>query len=919
MPTSTAKPLLQLPARRPWSVVILVLGLTGFFAAQILDPASGELRLRIDPSVAGLLPSDTPGRLYLEELERTFGEREPVIVALGIDAVFEADGLRMLEKVTQNLSQLPGVVQVVSLSTVDTLRSEAGETIVEPLASRISEDPGELRQLREEILSNRIYSGNLVSKDGGTAAVIVYFDDEAQETGADGRLQHEIGEAVRTGAPGTEFFVTGAPFIKAATAELLLRDFTRILPMAALAIVLIAIAVFRTVSGVVVSCSGILIGVLWVLGGLALLDRPLNLVTIIVPPLLLSVGFAYVVHVVSHYTDEIRKTGRRKPRPEVLRETLRTVALPIVLTGVTTIAGFLSLAVSPFVAVREFGFIAVAGVALTVLLSLTYAPALLVLFPAPAAVDSGTGRRNLFEMVAMRLAGAALENRALVLGLGAAVLVLSIFGATQIRVNTEIIENFPVDHPVRTGFMAVSERLGGGNAFHIVFEADDLDAFVDPENLARVDAFENWLESQPEVGSATSFLDHLKLIHRVFRDDDPAFETIPERAALSKQLLLLGGTRDLVSYTDSGYQTINIHVRARAIDTESLGALLKRIENRLEAFPPEIRSRITGSTVLLASAIDQIAAGQLQSLTLAFAFIFVILALLFMSLRIGAVALIPNALPVAAYFGLLGFSGIPLDTTTGLLACIVLGIAVDDTIHFLTHFNHEARERASEIEGARQAVRFVARPVSITTIALCVGLLVLTASDLQNQVRFGTLGAATLAFAWLVDLTFTPALCSRLKIVTLWDLLSFDLGAAPQDTIPLFSGLSDFQARIVALATSVVTLRQGQRVFREGEDGDELLVVIEGELEASRGVGDHRVVLQRMGRGDVVGEIALFHQHTRTADVVVLSSARAIRLTESNLERLRKRYPRIGARLLWNLASVLAERLVATTPAVRSG
>ena len=905
--------------RRPWSVVLVVLGITAFFVVQIVDPRTGALRLDIDPSVAGLLPADTPDRRSLDHLDETFGEREPVIVALGVEEVFEASRLRALEETSRRLAELPGVLQVVSLATVDTLRSQEGETIVEPFVLRISEDPEALEALREEVLANRIYAGNLVSRDGKTAVLLVYFNDAEASAELQETLLHRIREAASVGPPGTQVFVTGAPYVKAATAELLLRDFTWVLPLAALAIIFVAIVVFRSVAGVVVSCSAIVIGVVWVLGGLAWFGRPLNLVTIIAPPLLLSVGFAYVVHVVSDYLEAFRQAGPGVDRPKALAETLRAVALPIALTGLTTIAGFLSLTVSPFAAVREFGLIAVVGVALTVLLSLGYAPALLGLFPAPRGKARGGDGARGFEALAIRLAGIALAHRSLVLALGGLLLVLSVVGASRIRVNTEIIENFPTDHPVRTGFLAVSERLDGGNSFNIVLEIDRPDGFLEPGVLRYVDAFETWLEAQPEVGSATSLLDHLKLIHRVFRDDDPAFETIPPRAALSKQLLLLAGSRDLVAYADARYQALNIHVRARAVDTESLAALLARVVERLEELPPEVHARVTGSTVLLAGAIDDIAGGQLQSLSLAFAFIFAILALLFMSLRTGAIALLPNVLPVAAYFGLLGFAGIPLDTTTGLLACIVLGIAVDDTIHFLTRFNHEARERADEREGARYAARFIGRPVSITTLALCVGLLVLTASDLQNQVRFGALGAAVLALAWLVDLTFTPALCSRLKIVSLWDVLSYDLGAAPQDTIPLFNGLSKLQARIVALATEIVTIPAGSAVCREGDQGDHLWVVIDGELEASVSRDGHRVVLERFLRGSVVGEVALFYAHRRSADVDALTDVRAVRLSERNLERFRSRYPRLAARVLWNLSQILASRVASTTQRLAEG
>lgn len=912
MPTQALKRVLDVPVRWPRSIVVGTLALTVFFAAQIVDPWTGDFRLRIDPSVEGLLPSETAERDRFEHLKTTFGEREPIIVALGLGEVFENSQLLILQNVTLTLASLPGVANVVSLATLDVVRSDAGETVVEPFAAWIGETPQALAELREIILGNRVYAGNLISKDASTAAILVYLDEKDPRASGPNGVLHQLRGVVEENAPGVDVFLTGSPYVRAATAELLLSNFSWILPLALLAVIAVAIVVFRSVAGVMVSVSEVVIAVVWILGGVALLGRPLNLVTIIVPPLLLSIGFAYAVHVVSDYLSKVRKEDA-PIQAEAIRAALREVALPVSLTGITTVAGFLSLTVSPFGAVREFGVIAVIGVIVAVLLTLFYAPALLGVFPQPRANPPQTPKRDGFAVIATRLADFALGYRTLVLILGGALFVLSLIGVTQIRVNTRIIDNLPADHPVRTDFYTIGERLGGGSAFQIVMQAHERNRFVDPEVLAQVDAFETWLEEQPEIGSSTSLLDHLKLIHRVFHDDDPAYETIPQRAALSKQLLLLGGSRDLVDYVDAQYTNINIHVRTRSVDSQSLRDLMDRIEGRLAQLPKELDSQITGSTVLLAGAVDDVAAGQIQSLSLAFGFIFLILAALFMSLRIGATALVPNALPVAVYFGLIGFGGLPLDTTTGLLACIVLGIAVDDTIHFLTRFNQEARERADELEGARYAMLGIVRPVTISTLALCAGLLVLTTSDLENQVRFGALGALTLAFAWVVDLTFTPALCSRLKIVSLWDALSYDLGSAPQETIPLFSGLSHLQARIVALATQIVKIPAGSALCREGDPGDDLWVVIDGELQASIERDGRRTVLESLKRGSVVGEIALFHDHLRTADVDAITDVRAMRLSGEILERFRSRYPRLGSKVFWNLSRILASRVVAAT------
>jgi CRP-like cAMP-binding protein len=170
--------------------------------------------------------------------------------------------------------------------------------------------------------------------------------------------------------------------------------------------------------------------------------------------------------------------------------------------------------------------------------------------------------------------------------------------------------------------------------------------------------------------------------------------------------------------------------------------------------------------------------------------------------------------------------------------------------------------------------------------------------------------------AWVVDVTLSPALCSRLRMVTLWDLVALDLGREPQREVPLFAGLSGRQARIFALMSELVRVPAGERLFAEGDPGRHLYVVIDGELSASTAREGGRVEYGRLGRGDVVGEVALF-AGGRSADVDVVKDARLLRFDDGDLERLVRRYPRIAARVHRNLNRVLAERIHRTSRALR--
>jgi predicted RND superfamily exporter protein len=689
------------------------------------------------------------------------------------------------------------------------------------------------------------------------------------------------------------------------------------LPLVALSIVVVALLSLRSVVGGMVPLIVVGVSLLWTLAIVAATGRALNVITVVLPPLILVVGFAYAIHVVSEYFDLLRAGEAEPTRNETVAKALGLVALPVVLTGLTTGIGFLSLAISPLAAIREFGIFTTAGVLITMLVSLTFGPALLCLAPPPKrlrGVVSAKSEEDAFDRLARAMAGFAISKRVAILLAGGLVALLSIYGVTQIVVSTDVVKLFQPDHPVRVDFEAVNDNLEGSDAVYVVVEASEDDAFKEPANLAHIEALQQWLESQPNVGGTTSAVDYVKLIHRGFMGDDTAL-AIPDSKELVTQLMFFGANDEMESFVDSRWRTVSILTRSRAIDSADVTELVDDIEAHLATLPGHLKGRVTGNGVLINKTSDVIALGQAQSLALAFIVIYGVLCLLFTSFRVGLLALVPNMLPVLVYFGTLGLTGVTLNTTTGLVACLVLGIAVDDTIHFLARFNTAAKRLGDEAKGVVEALITVGRPVTYTSIALCLGFLGIATSSLQNQKEFGYLAAFTLGIAWLTDVVFTPALAARMRVVTLWDMITIDLGDSPHQTIPLLRGLSLRQARIAALMTRVKEIAAGETLWKADDPGDSMYVVVHGELAAivPGKDGVERVPLRR---GDVVGEIGLFHG-ARSADVEVTEDCMLLRLTEENLARLQKLYPRVGAQIYRNINHVLADRMARSTARAR--
>lgn len=880
----------------------------------IVDPVARAPRLEMDSSIDSMLPVDDEARKFYNRARLLFGSDETILVTLVADDVFSEPRLAQIDRMTRRLRRTPGVHHVLSLANALDLRATEDDDLeIAPFMEELPSDDDARERLRRAVHANPLYSGTLVSSDDRATLLFVYLKDLPERDLVAAGSVDAIVRIAREERGDASVSLMGGLYNKAETGRLMLEDIGRTVPLAFLVAMGVAGFSFRSLRGVLIPASTVAISVIWTLGFIAATGFSLNLMTMIIPTLLLVVGFAYAVHVVSDYYDVLSREPASQTencrREAVATISLREVAIPVILTGVTTAAGFLSLATSPIPAIVQFGSFSTIGIAFTVLVSLTFAPALLSLLPERKP-SRGGGR---FERLADRLARFDVRRRVPILVSGAVLGVIAAVGAAQIDVSTPFIDPGTLLH---RNARILDERFQGANSFMVVLEADSDGAFREPVNLAAVRALQDWLQEQPEIGGTTSLVDYLMLINRAFQGGDPAAFAIPESRSLVSQLLFFGADDELERFVDSRYRTAGVHVRSSVNDSASMADLIARIDSHSLELPRQIRATVTGSAVLVTRALDDTVRGQFASLFFAFAMILAVLALLFTSLRIGLLALLPNALPVLFYFGVVGFTGTTLNSTTGLVACLVLGIAVDDTIHFLARFNSAAKRFADEARGVGEALRSVGRPVTYTSVALCLGFLVMTRSQFQNQVEFGALAALTLAFAWLVDITFTPAMASRMHIVSLWDALTLDLGDDPHLSIPFFGGLRKTQARITALMTSVARFPAGFRLFSFGEAGGHMYVIIDGELSVTLTTNSGTVDFATLRRGDVVGEVA-FARGTRTADVTAKTDVRLLLLTRESLERIRRRYPRTGAQLYANLSETLADRVASTTDHLR--
>ena len=904
--------LIDQAGRRPGLLLIVTAALSVLAVLQLFALPSLTPRLKLDPSTETLLPLEDDDRQVFERVRATFGEGETVLMSLQLDPLFTPDNMARIDELTQRLRQFPGIKGVFSLGTAPNVLAEGEDLEVSSFTAQAARDPASVANFARQIAANPLYHEVLVSADGRHTALAINLDADGEERFRTEDYPGQFRRLAREITGSEQVWLAGSPVVKAASTGAMLRTLYLSLPVIYLLAVLLLFAAFRSVLATLAVVVTVSLALLWTLATAVALGHSLNLVSVIMPPLVITLGLAYAIHLLSEYYERsAADAGERQTRR---KEVMGRVGVGLLLAGTTTIAGFLALMPQGLPAVREFALLSSIGVFYLFVLILFFLPALLDRLQC--ARQRREWGRAIAERWADRIADFDIRWRKPIVWTALILVPLDLWLAAGIPIGTDYIRAFREGVPVREEYEALNRTFDGANLVSVLIETYVNDALTDPELVRGVDDLQNWLREQPEVGQAVSYVDHLKLLNQSLHENDPAYFSIPDDAAAIKQLLLFAGGEEIRRVLDARLRSALITVRIKVGDSVEIGRFVERVEKRLAKLKPPLNGSITGTPVMATRTVNEIGQGQWVSLAIACLVIWAMLALMFTSARAGLWALLPNLVPVSIYFGALRLLDIPLNPTNSLIASIVLGVAVDDTVHFLTRFNRDARATGSEAQAVRSALRSTLRPTTLTTLALCLGLLALTGSELVSQVQFGLLASFTLFLAWVSELTLTPALGSRLRIVTLWDLLRLDLGQSPQHTIPLLSGLSLRQARIFALTAKLESHAAADLVIQQGDFARDMYVVVDGTLEVWIERDGERKILATMSRGAVVGEAGYFGQR-RTANVSCLTPVRVLRFDAVDLERLRRRYPWIAATVFRNLNRVQAERLARATAMLR--
>ncbi len=739
---------IEMVLNRPWIVIGVVLLLT--VGALTFLP-----RIQFDASIDAMIPDDDPVLMDLQAVAEEFGSQELFFIAIESDDVFAPSTLRKIADLEEALRALPGVADVQSPFNAQMVESGFLGIEIGPMTEQLPQTTAEIERFRADIL-NSPYEGVLITADGRGAALLLDLANQ-------GNINQVLGQIEDTVAnfQGPErIHMVGDSYILYYTEQAMKQDVLVLVPFVVFVIGVVLYLVFRSVLGVLIPLVTVGASVIWTVAIMIWLKIPISLITMVMPVILVTVGIASSIHILTKYKEALAEGMLKR---EALVETFRVITSPVAMAALTTSAGFASLITAFVHPMREFGVLTAIGVFLAMLLSLSLVPALLILVKEPRVkLETEKGQDGLLTRILNALSSWTMDHpRKLALG----VLIVTIFfayGTTLMTLESNIVNYFSDSSPVKRGTQVIEDVFGGSMQISVVVDTGHADGMKDPELVEELIHIQDYLNSWDTINNATSMADVVRELNQALWDGDPAFYVVPDtREGIAQQLLLFtmqggSGLETLVTYD---YSQALVTAQMKTLDAAAMGHVIGEVEDYLEeryGSRTDLNVHLTGTPKVMMRLMNRYVQTQVSSLVSSSIAVGLIVALMMKSLVFGLVSLVPLLFTVLINFGLMGFASLPLDAVTSIIASLAIGIGVDYAVHYISRYRLELADGHDEEAALRRAGSTAGRGIFFNALALILGFLVLAFSHFRAIAVFGYLISVTMIVSSLAALLVIP-------------------------------------------------------------------------------------------------------------------------------------------------------------------
>ena len=767
--------LVEFSVDHPKLIVALSIILTVIFMTQFP-------KVRTDTNPKNMLPPTSAVRVGNDEVEKTFGLYEDMIV-LGIQnekGILNPDTLGKIQRITDEILGIKGVAarDVSSFTTIDNVTVEDETLRVSPLMTTVPKTDKEMSVMRKTLYENPLFIDRIISKDGKTTAIYVPL-----EKGSNGKeIADRIREIIKKESGDEKYYIAGDPVARDTFGADMFKLMAVFAPIAGMVMLLVRYLMFKDLFLSITLMMDAMISIVWSMGLLIALGFPIHIMSSMAPVFLMAIA-TDSMHIFNEFYFRFREKNDKRA---AIIATMQAVSRPVRNTALATAAGFAVLLFMNIIPVKVFGGLVAFGTIALRVLSFSFIPAMFMFVKEEKiekisrAEDAEAGGSGFLK----KLAGLGIHKPLTTVLVGVLLVIAAIIGISKTVVNNNMVEWFKKGSEVRVADTVMNKALGGTSLGYIVAISDQDDYIKTPEAMNYIEGLQRRLEKLPVVGKTTSVVDYVKRINRVLHNDNPKFDAVPETKEMIGQYLFLfsmsAKPSDLDNVADYPFRKANIWVQLKTWDAKAMESVIREVNafQRENRTPMEFKP--AGIAYFNLVWNHEVLWDMVKGLVLALIVVFAILAYDFRSIKWAVIGYIPLLFTILLIYGVIGYIGKDFDMPISVMSCLSLGMAVDFAIHFVSRFRQRLAEQSSEY-GVRSSVKTkpdssqlitdallwtAARPgkgIMRNAILFAAAFAVMLFAPLTPYVTVGAFIVSMMMLSALMTILYLPALITLLR------------------------------------------------------------------------------------------------------------------------------------------------------------
>lgn len=715
---------------------------------------------------------DDPDLLFYKRFQKVYGNEEMGIIVFKDRDIFTKENIKLISKISGMAKNARGIQRVTSITEAKLSASDKDTLVFKNLIPEGELTHEKLEKARGRAVTNEILTNSIISEDGTTTAIM--FELKPTDSNEERRVitQNIMHEARKIAGDKVRLHFTGSPYVEIEINRLTKLDNIRFTPITILIILIIVAFLLKRMLLALLSLANIILTIVWGIGMLTLCGEPMNMVTVIIAPVLLAISVASSIHILAHYR-ELHFLGDMS-HLKAVSQSIKSLWLPCFFTSLTTSIGFFSFITTNVRPVKIVGIFTSIGVMYAFILTLTFLPVSLIFFRKRLDKDKRkpeelkeSSEKGTFLKILSSIGNFTVTYYKPLSVISAIIIIFGVIGMFKLKFETNFANYLPETNIIKQDINFVEENLGGSVPIVMLIRAKSPEYdFTHPESIRLLDRVQHYSMEfmKKNYTWAFSVADYFKEMNMSLKSGQKKDYIIPDNRLDILDFYEIGDAEDLERIVSPDRMEARISFIARLSSSHEMRKINDELYARINEITGEHYTfRPTGSGPLYTEMEKKLKGSQIRSFSSAIACIFIMMLFLCRNLKLTLISMIPNIFPIVLTLGVMGWMGLPLDVSTIMIASITIGIAVDDTIHFLTWFRRN-REAGIETRPALlKTFRDTGKPIVITSVVLCAAYFVLTLGSITPVITFGVLAALAMFFALVGDLFILPAVILLFK------------------------------------------------------------------------------------------------------------------------------------------------------------